>query len=155
MDNKTIVTMISSFNYIGILLIACAFILFLQSLLSDGGFEIGVLIPLIVGAVFCYVGLLGRKFSFLEQEIKYSTTKLVFQARYDEINLLQTFHDKQTNSDNFLIFVDEDKILSLSSNFYQEDKLKEIYNELILRCSEYIEKNELTIEDELNWQHEL
>ena len=54
-----------------------------------------------------------------------------------------------------MIFVDEDKILSLSSNFYPEDKLKEIYNELILRCSEYIEKNELTIEDELNWQHEL
>jgi len=151
METKVFKTKINIFSYIGFLLVGCSLILILQLFLSKGHIAFSPLMPLVVGIIFCYVGFIGRKFIFDEKEFRYATTRTRFKAKYDEINLLKTFYDKQTKSNNLLVFIDENNVFSFSSNFYQEVKLKDIYKELEKRCKTYIDKNELTVENELDW----
>jgi len=147
MAEKVITTGIKSFVNVGYLLLGAWGLLVLKLYFDTGNFDILQLLPLLIGFFFVYLGKKGRQFVFSETDFKYSK----FSARYDEINLLKTFKDTKNNSNNLLIFIDETNILSLSSSFYSQEILEKIYYELVRYCKKYIENNELTLENELNW----
>jgi hypothetical protein len=50
-----------------------------------------------------------------------------------------------------LLFVDENNTISFTTSFFPREKLVEVYKELLLRCEEFIAKDEITVDNDLNW----
>ena len=162
-DNKTIVTPLKSFIYLGVMIFAFSIWLCLSNLNIMNNDAInsadnfvssnftGGIFGIIIGVCFIFLGNKKRKIIFSDVNIEYITSKPVFVANYDEINLIKTFINPTNKSENLMIFVDETKIFSFSTSFFPREKLVETYNELLSRCNQFIEKEELTIDNELNW----
>jgi hypothetical protein len=158
MEYKTITVSLKSFLYFGILIFVFSLFLTVNSYISISSSEsfvknnlTGTFIGLIVGIVFVVIGMKKRKIVFEEKNIKYSTSKTIFEANYDEINLIKTFINPANKSENLMIFVDETRLFSFSTSFFPREKLIDAYNELLAKCENYIENNELTIDNELEW----
>jgi len=156
--NKTISVKLKSFTTIGVLVISGSILLSVSVYFNQSQSYDYILstfkatsVFVIIGIILCYMGAKTRNIIFLEEKIEYKTSKTIFSARYDEINLIKTFKDPANNSQNLLIFVETNNSLALSSSFFSIDKLHETYIEILNRSDIYIKNNELTIENELNW----
>ncbi len=158
MQQKTIHVSLKSFTYLGILVFSIGLFLILSNYFSLNPTEnfqasnfTGGIMAMIFSIVLCYMGTKKRKIVFSDEKLEYIAAKTQFAASYSEINLIKTFIDPANKSQNLLIFVDESRILSVSSAFFPIEKIQEAYRELLLRCKHFIENNELTIDNELNW----
>ncbi len=157
-ENKTISIKLKSFTAIGILVISGSILLSLSAYFSNAQTEEYIISTLKTGLIFvfvgfllCYMGTKTRSLIFSEEKMEYKTSKLIFSAKYNEINLLKTFRDTNNNSQNLLILIEKNDSLSLSSSFFQLEKLQEAYKEILMRCETHINNKELSIENDLNW----
>ncbi|MPM68224.1 hypothetical protein SDC9_115155 [bioreactor metagenome] len=157
-NTKNIVVKFNSIKLLGLLLIGVGLVLFINTYISINPTESstannnsGGIIGVIVGSVFFILGNRKRQISFSEDKIEYLNSKLVFSTKYGEINLIKTFIDPANKSENLMIFVDENKTISFSSSFFNKDILQNIYTELLFRCKEFIDKDEITVDNDLNW----
>jgi len=158
MENKTFSVSLNTFKYLGFLIIGVSAALILNTVTSINPTEdvlakniSGGVLGVIVGIFFMFFSRKKREINFLENKIEYTASKLIFSADYSEINLIKTFIDPSNKSENLLIFVDENITISFTASFFPREKLIEIYQELLLRCSEFIAKNEITVDNELGW----
>jgi hypothetical protein len=158
MDDKTISVPLTSFRWLGILIIGISVALVLNTFISINSTEstiasnfTGGLIGGIIGICFLILSNRKRKINFNLEIIEYVTKVVVFSAKYSEINLIKTFIDPTNKSENILIFVDENRTVSFTTSFFPREKLIEVYNELLARCSEFIIREELTVDNKLNW----
>jgi len=158
MENKTITVSLNTFKYLGILIIGVSVALILNTATSINPTEdvvaknfSGGAAGVIVGIIFLLLGKRKRKINLLENRIEYITSKTVFTANYADINLIKTFIDPANKSENLMVFVDENDTISFATSFFPKEKLIEVYQELLIRCQEYIAKNEITVDNELKW----
>jgi len=157
-ENKTITVSLNTFKYLGFLIIGISVALIFNTVSSINPSEntvagnwTGGTVGVIIGIIFLLLGNKKRKIIFGETQIEYIASKPVFIANYSEINLIKTFIDPANKSENLMIFVDENNTISFTSSFFPKEKLVEMYKELLLRCDEFISKNEITVDNELNW----
>ena len=157
-ENKIISVSLNTFKYLGFLIIGVGVALILNTVNSFNPSEevlskniSGGVFGIIIGIIFLFLSKKKRSIIFLENKIEYITSKPIFTANYSDINLIKTFIDPANKSENLMIFVDENNIISFTTSFFPKEKLIDIYQELLLRCEKYIAKNEITIDNDLNW----
>ena len=156
--NKIIDTNNKSFLMVGLLLIGIAIVLIANSAFQMASTTEYIYNNMHLGFVGIFVGiifmLLGKKKKYIlfeENEFTYKISKHTFSEKYTEINLIRTFKDQNNYSKNLMIYFDENKTLSFSSSFWSEEKLIDAYKEFVARSKNFIDKNEITIENDLNW----
>jgi hypothetical protein len=158
MQNKTISVSLDTFKYLGFLIIGVSLVLILNTFISINPTDntvannfTGGIVGVVIGILFLLLGNRKRRIIFFENKIEYITSKPVFTANYADINLIKTFINPSNKSENLMLFVDEYNVISFTSSFFSRENLIEVYQELLLRCQEYIAQNELTVDNELNW----
>ena len=155
---KIISTNNKSLLMVGVLLLGIATILIINSITQfsptqdyiHNNLHLGV-IGILAGAMFIIFGRKKKYIIFYEYQFSYKISKRIFNDSYSEINLIRTFIDTNNYSKNLMIYFDDNKCLSFSSSFWTEEKLIEAYKEFINRSNEFINKNEISIENNLNW----
>jgi hypothetical protein len=158
MNKKTIETNNKSLLMLGYLLIGIAIVLIFNSILQISPTKDYIYNNMYLGFIGIGIGggfiLLGRKkkkIIFSENEFTYKISKHLFTERYVGINLIQTFIDPGNHSKNLMIYFEENKSLSFSSSFWTEEKLIEVYKEFISKTKDFIDKGEISVENELKW----
>ena len=158
MDKKIIETNNKPLLMLGFLLLPISLVLILNSISQSNpthnylytNFYIG-LFGIVVGIFLILIGRKKKCIIFFENEFTYKINKHFFTEKYTEINLIHTFKDPNNGSKNLLIYFDENKTLSFSASYWTEEKLIEAYKEFLFRSREYIDKNEISIENDLSW----
>jgi hypothetical protein len=142
----------NTFKYLGALLIVVGVAAIFNTIdvISIDKITIGIA-GIGLGVYLLLRGFAKRRFIFDETEYIYLSGKYTFNQKYKDINLVKNFTDPTNRSNNLLIFVDENDSISFSSSYFSEALLKNVFLELSVRCKEYIDNNELTIDNELNW----
>ncbi|MCL2313171.1 MAG: hypothetical protein FWC41_11950 [Firmicutes bacterium] len=158
MENKTFSISLNTFKYLGFLIVGVGITLIFNTVNSFNPSEeilakniSGGVFGIIIGIIFLFISKKKRSIIFLENKIEYSTSKPIFTANYSDINLIKTFIDPANKSENLMIFVDANNTISFTTSFFPKEKLVEVYQELLLRCEEFITKNEITVDNDLNW----
>ncbi|MCL2039943.1 MAG: hypothetical protein FWG85_05895 [Bacteroidetes bacterium] len=155
---KIISTNNKSLSMVGYLLIGIAIVLIVNSITQISPTEnyiynnlyLGTF-AILVGGMFIIFGKKKKYIIFNENQFSYKISKQTFTEKYTEINLIRTFIDNNNHSKNLMIYFDDNKCLSFSSSFWSEEKLIDAYKEFINRSSEFINKNEISVENNLNW----
>lgn len=108
----------------------------------------GSILIIAIGVFFISYGKKRRKIIVYDNKIEYYNPKLNFQADYKDIVLIKSFQEIKKTREN-LIVMTEDKTLSVSSTFFDEQLLIECFRELLNKSKDY---ENITIEDDRLWK---
>jgi len=158
MDKKIIETNNKPLLMLGYLLLGISIFLILNSIFQAtptqgyiyNNLHLGI-VGIAVGIIFVLLGKKKKCIIFLENEFICKINRHIFTEKYTNINLIHTFIDSNNRSKNLLIYFDENKTLSFSSSYWLEEKLIDAYKEFIIRSKNFIDINEISVENELDW----
>jgi hypothetical protein len=151
----------TAFRYLGWILIVAGALLALNGITRNGTPSDTVIsnsifggIGVLVGIIFLLVAQKRKCIHFSADDVTYYShkkngAKPIFHSKYADINLLKSFYDKKHRSQNIMLYVDDNDTITFSSSFIHTEQLYEIWQEMMLRCDEYIKKNEISVENEL------
>lgn len=88
-----------------------------------------------------------RSIIITDNKVEYTNPKLHFSAKFEDIILVKSFQDVNKSTEN-LIVMTEDDTLSISSAFFDIEKLIDCYNKLITIAKNY---DNITVEDDRAW----
>ena len=112
----------------------------------------GGAIAIAAGCTLLIMGNKKRTFKILEDRVEYWASKLIFSAKYEDIEVLKTYHEGERKSSYLAIVASEERLLTVSSAYFEPEKLAEVFNELSERVAGI---DTALVEDDLNWLKKL
>jgi len=105
-----------------------------------------LIIGLAVGGFFLYFGNKKRTLIIYEDGIEYKESKVKFSANWSDVMLLKSFQEMGKSSSNLIIMKEDEETLTISSAFFKIEYLISAFNAV-----KSLNKENITIEDDLNW----
>ena len=146
-------TKLKSFGYLSLLIIIISVTYMISGITS--GYEkllsqsvsIGLL-GLFAGGFLFYFGQKKRTIQIYDDKIEYLKPKIDFSANWDEVVLVKSFKEINKETENLIIMKKDDDILSISTAFFDRNKLISAYNDI-----RNLQKNneKITFEDDRLW----
>lgn len=108
----------------------------------------GGLITLFAGILFLYLGYKTKMIKIYQNGLEYLNHRVMFRIKWDEVAVVKSFQDRNKQTENLIIIADDDRLLDISTAFFNKDKLIEAFNQII----EIVKtKENITIEDDRLW----
>ena len=146
-------TKLKSFRYLSYLLLLIS-VTYLLSGIIDGdkqslseSVSIGLL-GIFAGGFLFYFAQKKRTIQIYDDKIEYLKPKIDFSANWDEVVLVKSFKEINKETENLIIMKKDDDILSISTAFFDRNKLISAYNDI-----RNLQKNneKITFEDDRLW----
>lgn len=146
-------TKLKSFSYLSFLIIVVS-VSYMISGIIEGDKESlsraisGGLLGLFAGGFIFYFSQKKRTLSIYKDKIEYLKPKVEFSELWENIILVKSFKEINRKTENLVIMTSDERILSISTAFFEREKLikafREIHNLLM-------DKKEVTFEDDRDW----
>jgi ABC-type transport system involved in multi-copper enzyme maturation permease subunit len=146
-------TKLKSFRYLSYLLLLIS-VTYLLSGIIDGdkqslseSVSIGLL-GIFAGGFLFYFAQKKRTIQIYDDKIEYLKPKIDFSANWDDVVLVKSFKEINKETENLIIMKKDDDILSISTAFFDRNKLVSAYNDI-----RNLQKNneKVTFEDDRLW----
>lgn len=146
-------TKLKSFRYLSYLLLLIS-VTYLLSGIMDGdkqslseSVSIGLL-GIFAGSFLFYFGQKKRTLQIFDDKIEYLKPQIDFSADWEDVVLVKSFKEMNKETENLIIMKKDDEILSISTAFFEKDKLISAYNDI-----HSLQKNneKITFEDDRQW----
>jgi hypothetical protein len=108
----------------------------------------GGLIALSAGLLFLYLGSKTKAIKIYRNGLEYLNQRVLFRVKWDEVAVVKSFQDRNKETENMIIITEDERLLDISSAFFNKEKLIEAFNQII----EIVKTKEtVTIEDDRLW----
>jgi hypothetical protein len=108
----------------------------------------GGLIAFFAGLLFLYLGSKTKTIKLYQNGLEYLIQRVMFRAKWDEIAVVKSFQDRNKQTENLIIITEDERLLDISTAFFNKEKLMEAFNQIIKIVKT---KENITIEDDRLW----
>jgi hypothetical protein len=142
-----------AFQLLAYIIIVFAIAYMVNSYGTDNNFYIkesiaGGLISLFAGILFLYLGSKTRTIKIYQNGLEYLNHRVMFRVKWDEIAVVKSFQDNSKQTENLIIITEDDRLLDISTAFFNKEKLIDAFNQIIGIVKT---KENITIEDDRLW----
>lgn len=146
-------TKLKSFTYLAFLILVLSGS-FLVSGIIDGDTQSlsesvsGGLLGLFAGFFLLYFGNKKRTLVIYSDKIEYLKPEIDFESSWNDVVLVKSFQEMNKKSENLIIMTKDEQILSISTAFFDRDKLVSAFRDMkhLLK-----DRPEITFEDDRLW----
>ncbi len=106
------------------------------------------LLGLFASGFLFYFGNKERLLSIYQEKVEYKKSIIDFEANMKDIVLIKTFREINSKTDSLIIMTNDENILSISTAFFDMDKLLEAMK-LLVEINQ--KRDDFRVEDDRNW----
>ena len=146
-------TKLKSFSYLAYLIIVLSIAYIINGAI-DGDKESlsiavsGGLLGLFAGGFLLYFSQKKRTLVIYNDKIEYLKPKVEFTSSWDDIILVKSFQEMNRKTENLVIMTKDEEILSISTAFFDRDKLVSAYRDIHKLLNS---RDDITFEDDRQW----
>lgn len=158
MESKKFSAKLKSFKFIALFILAFGVTITFNSLvdgldkLSENSmvFTSGIL-TILVGLFFLNYSRKKRTIIVDANGIEYHTSKPDYTVNWSDLVLVKSFREEGKNTENLILMDKNEEVLSVSSAFFERDKLISAFRYIVKNIPE---SGNTKIEDDRNWLEE-
>lgn len=158
MESKKFSAKLKSFKFIALFILAFGVTITFNSLvdgldkLSENSmvFTSGIL-TILVGLFFLNYSRKKRTIIVDANGIEYHTSKPDYTVNWSDLVLVKSFREEGKNTENLILMDKNEEVLSVSSAFFERDKLISAFRYIVKNIQE---SGNTKIEDDRNWLEE-
>jgi hypothetical protein len=107
------------------------------------------LLGLFASGFLFYFGQKKRTIKLYNDKIEYVKSGIEYSADWKDVILVKSFKEIDRKTENLIIMTQDENIFSISTAFFDRDKLIACFNEIIKINSN---RNNFTVEDDRDWR---